>query len=99
MTSTALRPAVAAVTLTLLLGLCAVPAVAQPPLRSATHEKAERGVLPQLWLWLNELWAQRDTPSRMQERSTEGGTPTVSGDGGLSGATLLNRNGTLDPWG
>jgi len=96
MTSTASRPAIAAVILTLLLALCAAPAAAQPHSPAPRAEQAQRGLLPHLWSWLAALWVRDGTPDRTQQSSSDRTSPAGT-DGFGPGGVVLDRGGTMDP--
>lgn len=96
MTSTALRPAIAAVILTLVLALCAVPAGAQPFGPAPRPEQAQRDLLPQLWSWLTALWPRDGTPDRTQQNSSDRTSPAGT-DGIAPGGLFVDRGGTMDP--
>lgn len=96
MTSPALRHAIAAVVSSLvLLSFCAVPAAAQP-CRTAEPVRADPGLLPQVWLWLNEVFGHGGSPDRMQRESAQG-LAVLGTDDDASGGPLPTRGGTFDP--
>lgn len=86
------RITAALVVLALLLGLCTVPAQAQPQRGQAGDSRAEIKVLEQVWNWLTDLWASPGVREQVQK-----GGPTLVTDQSSSDLTSLNRGGAYDP--
>lgn len=87
-----LRATAAAVVLAGLLGLCTVPAQAQPaqPKGAQAQSRVETKVLEQVWRWLTGLWASPGAREQAQE-----GLTLVTGRSSDLGS--LNRGGVYDP--
>lgn len=86
------RTTTAVVVLALLLGLCTVPAHAQPRGAQAGGSRAEMKVLEQVWHWLNDLWAHPGVREQVQK-----GGPTLVTDRSAADLASLNRGGAYDP--
>jgi len=84
------RTAAAVVFLSVTLGLCTVPAHAQP--RGAQAEgQGETKVLEEVWHWLTDLWASSAVREQVQKGLT-GITDQTTTDPGV-----VNRGGAYDP--
>jgi len=84
------RTNAAVVVLAVLLGLCTVPAHAQPKGTQAGN-RTETKVLAEVWHWLTDLWALSGTREQAQKGLT------LITDQSSSDLGSVNRGGVYDP--